>query len=635
MCVREIIVDNFAGGGGASTGIELATGRSVDIAINHDPAAIAMHLANHPETDHYCESVWDIDPREATQGRPVGLAWFSPDCKHFSKAKGGKPVEKKIRGLAWIVLKWAGKVRPRVIILENVEEFKTWGPLRKGRPVKSKKGQTYEQWKSQLESLGYVAESRELRACDYGAPTIRKRLFVVARRDGRAIVWPEPTHGDPESEEVKSGKLKPWRTAAEIIDWSIPCPSIFDRKKPLAENTMRRIARGIQRFILDNPNPFIAPYIIKVNHHGEEFRGQQIGEPLQTVTAKNGWGVVTPYITRIGQTGFGGDRLQYEADNPLTKVTTKAEHLLVTPVLGVNNYGHPGSSPNEPLRTITTGGHHMLIAPHITKFRGGATGHQMTDPLHTITSGAGAERPAGAAHALGMVTAFLTQYHSYDDSARGQTMDRPLLTQDTSNRYGLVAAHVVRHFGESIGNDADAPIGTITAGGGGKSGLVTSHLVKLRGTCQDGQPITEPMPTITAGGLHVGEVRAFLLKYYGSADNGQQLGESLHTVTTKDRFGLVTVEGVAYQIVDIGMRMLEPHELFAAQGFPPNYIIDVDADGRKYSKSAQVARCGNAVPPPFAEALVRANLPELCTGSGNALTLERYKPAAGQLVFSL
>ncbi|WP_218832045.1 DNA cytosine methyltransferase [Paenibacillus campinasensis] len=605
--MREIIVDNFAGGGGASTGIELATGRSVDIAINHDPAAIAMHRANHPETEHYCESVWDVDPREATQGRPVGLAWFSPDCKHFSKAKGGQPVEKKIRGLAWIILKWAGRVRPRVIILENVEEFKTWGPVRKGRPVKSKKGQTYGQWKSQLESLGYKVESRELRACDYGAPTIRKRLFVVARLDGRPIVWPEPTHGAPDSPEVLAGKRKPWRTAAEIIDWSIPCPSIFERKKPLAENTMRRIARGIQRFVIDNPMPFI----VRVNHSGSNHHyTDSIDEPFKTVTSKNGWGIVTPYIARIGQTGFGGDRLQYELDDPLTTVTTKAEHLLVSPTLIEIGYGEgPGQAPRAPglqkplgtvvsggrkhamvaaflakhyggnytgpgkgldeqLSTVTTVDHNALVTAHITKFRGGATGHKVDEPLHTITSGAGAARPAGAAHALG---------------------------------------------------------------------LVTSHLVKLRGTCQDGQPVTEPLPTITAGGLHVGEVRAFLLKYYGSADNGQQLGEPLHTVTTKDRFGLVTIHGVDYQIVDIGMRMLEPHELFAAQGFPANYIIDVDADGKKYSKSAQVARCGNAVPPPFAEALVRANLPELCTGSGNALTFERYKEAAGsgQMEFSL
>ncbi|MPY20274.1 DNA cytosine methyltransferase [Paenibacillus glucanolyticus] len=600
--MQEIIVDNFAGGGGASTGIELATGRSVDIAINHDPAAIAMHRANHPETEHYCESVWDVDPRAATAGRPVGLAWFSPDCKHFSKAKGGKPVEKKIRGLAWIVLKWAGKVRPRVIILENVEEFKTWGPVRNGRPVKSKKGQTYELWKAQLESLGYKVESRELRACDYGAPTIRKRFFLVARRDGRPIVWPEPTHGAPDSPEVISGKLKPWRTAAEIIDWSIPCPSIFERKKPLAENTERRIARGLQRFILENPNPFIAPFVIKVNHHGTDFRGQPIDEPLQTVTAKNGWGIVTPYIARIGQTGFGEDRLQYKAEDPLTTVTTKAEHLLVSPTLIEIGYGEgPGQAPRVP-------GLHK--------------------PLGTVVSG-------GRKHAL--VAAFLAKHYGGNYTGPGTGLDEPLSTVTTVDHNALVTAHVVRHFGESVGSPADAPLGTVTAGGGGKSGLVTSHLVKLRGTCQDGQPLTEPMPTITAGGLHVCEVRAFLLKYYGSADNGQHLEEPLHTVTTKDRFGLVTIHGVDYQIIDIGMRMLEPHELFAAQGFPINYIIAVDADGKKYSKSAQVARCGNAVPPPFAESLVRANLPELCTGAGKALTLERYKEAvgSGQMEFSL
>lgn len=598
--MQEIIVDNFAGGGGASTGIELATGRSVDVAINHDPAAIAMHRANHPETEHYCESVWDVDPRDAAAGRPVGLAWLSPDCKHFSKAKGGKPVEKAIRGLAWVAVRWAATVRPRVIMLENVEEFKTWGPLlSNGYPDPKQKGRTFNSFVNALKRQGYEVETRELRACDYGAPTIRKRLFLVARRDGRPIIWPEPTHGAPDSPEVLRGERKPWRTAAEIIDWSIPCKSIFGRKKELAENTLRRIARGIDRFVVNNPRPFV----IKVNHAGEQFRGQEIDEPMQTVTAKNGWGIVVP---------------------------------------------------------------------HITKFRGGAVGHSVDEPLHTVTSGAGSARPAGAAHAMGVVSAFLTQYHTETqaDAPRGQTLDRPILTLDASNRYGVVAAflakhyggnytgpgadleeplptvtatdhnaivtaHVARHFGESVGSPTDAPLGTVTAGGGGKSALVTSHLLKLRGTCADGQPVTDPMPTITAGGTHVGEVRAFLLKYYGSADNGQTLDGPLHTVTTKDRFGLVTIEGVDYQIVDIGMRMLEPHELFAAQGFPETYTIDVDADGRKYSKSAQVARCGNAVPPPFAEALVRANLPELCTGAGNALALERYKPAAGQVAWSL
>lgn len=531
--MNEIIVDNFAGGGGASTGIEIATGRSVDIAINHDPAAIAMHEANHPESRHYCESVWDVDPREVAGGRPVGLVWLSPDCKHFSKAKGGKPVEKGIRGLAWVAVRWAATVRPRVIILENVEEFTTWGPLTaEGYPDKRQKGRTFRSFVNALRRQGYHVEWRELRACDYGAPTIRKRLFMVARCDGRAIIWPEPTHGDPASEAVRSGKLQPWRTAAEIIDWSIPCPSIFERARPLADNTLRRIARGIQRFVIDNQRPF---------------------------------------IVRIGQTRFGGDRLQYELDKPLTTITTKAEH--------------------------------MLISPHITKFRGGATGHPITDPLHTITSGAGAERPAGAAHALGMVTAFLAQYHSETahHEARGQRMDRPILTLDTSNRYGLV----------------------------------TSHLVKLRGTCPDGQPVTEPMPTITAGGLHVGEVRAFLTQYNGSSI-GQDLRHPLNTISTHDRFGLVTIRGVDYQIVDIGMRMLEPHELFAAQGFPANYIIDRYGDGKPVPKSAQVARCGNSVSPPIAAALVRSNLPEMCVGSGKALAYERYaEQPAGQLAFSM
>ncbi|WP_339234652.1 DNA cytosine methyltransferase [Paenibacillus sp. FSL R5-0517] len=591
--MKEIIVDNFAGGGGASTGIELATGRSVDIAINHDPAAIAMHEVNHPDTEHYCESVWEVNPVEAVKGRPVGLAWFSPDCKHFSKAKGGKPVAKEIRGLAWVAVRWAATVKPRVIMLENVEEFTTWGPLTAdGYPDKDQKGRTFRTFVNALRRQGYKVEWKELRACDYGAPTIRKRLFMVARRDGKPIVWPEPTHGAPDSAEVKSGKRLPWRTAAEIIDWTIPCPSIFERKKPLAENTMRRIARGMQKFVIDNPEPFV----MRVNFSGSNHHYcDSIQEPLKTITAKNGWGLVTPYIARIGQTGYAGDRLQYKATDPLTTITTKAEHLLVTPVLGVNTTGHPGSAPDEPLRTVTTGNQHMLISPALIQMGyGDPEGRRVLDlnkPLGTVTAG--------------------------------------------GNKFAIASAFIARHFGESVGSSVDEPIGTVTAGGGGKSALVTSHLVKMRGT-NTGQPVTDPLQTITAGGLHFGEVRAFLMKYYGSADNGQTLDKPLHTITTKDRFGLVTIQGVDYQIIDIGMRMLEPHELFAAQGFPSNYTIAVDANGQKYSKSAQVARCGNAVPPPFAQALVRANLPEICTGSGNNLTLERYsEQEAGQMAFSI
>jgi len=502
VAVAEIIVDNFAGGGGASTGIEMATGRPVDIAINHDPVAIVMHRANHPQTKHYCESVWDIDPRQATSGRPVALCWLSPDCKHFSKAKGGKPVEKHIRGLAWVAVRWAATVRPRVIILENVEEFKTWGPLLKnGKPDPKQKGRTFNCFVNALRRQGYKVEWRELRACDYGAPTIRKRLFLIARCDGQPIVWPEPTHGDPESAAVKSGKLKPWRTAAEIIDWSLPCPSIFERKRPLAENTMKRIARGIQKFVIENPKPFI----VKVNHHGEQFRVQQIDEPMQTITSKNGWEIMSPIIVRQF-----GKSVGHEMDEPLGTVTIKDKSQLVAAFLAKHyggNYTDPGSGMNEPVSTVTTVDHNALV---------------------------------------------------------------------------------------------------------------TSHLIKLRGT-NIGSLVTEPVHTITAGGLHIGEVRAFLLKYYGT-NIGQDCDEPLQTITTKHRFGLVTVYGQEYQIVDIGMRMLEPHELFAAQGFPSTYIIDQDLEGNRFTKATQVALCGNAVPPELAKNLVKANLPELC---GDAVKEER------------
>lgn len=446
--LQELIIDNFAGGGGASTGIELAIGRSVDIAINHDPAAIAMHQANHPDTIHYCESVWDVDPREATSGRPVGLCWLSPDCKHFSKAKGGKPREKGIRGLAWVALRWAATVQPRVIMLENVEEFQDWGPLDKdGNPIKQQKGRTFRSFVNALNYQGYKVEWRERKACDDGAPTIRTRLFLVARRDNLPISWPKPTHGDPRSLPVKAGKLKAWRTASEIIDWSIPVKSIFERSKPLAPNTMRRIARGIKKFIVNNENPFVAPIDIT----------------------------------------------------------------------GINDNSQ-------------------------------------------------------------MVTAFLAQYHTEttESDARGQTLDKPLLTLDTSNRYALV----------------------------------TSHLVKLKGT-NIGQEMNAPIQTITAGGNHFGEVRAFLISYYGTSI-GSELTDPLHTVTTHDRFGLVIIHGTPYQIVDIGMRMLEPHELYAGQGFPSSYIIKRYPNGKPVSKKVQVGRCGNSVSPPMAAALVRSNLPELC-----------------------
>ncbi|PXW40596.1 DNA (cytosine-5)-methyltransferase 1 [Erwinia sp. AG740] len=640
--MREIIVDNFAGGGGASTGIELAIGRSVDIAINHDPNAIAMHTTNHPDTLHYCESVFDVDPIAATAGRPVGLAWFSPDCTHHSKARGGKPVKREIRGLAWIVLRWALAVRPRVMMLENVEEFKTWGPLLTNddgtqQPDLSRSGETFEafcgmlsggvpadhpalaeaceflgieqssaQGQQLVHGLGYNVDYRELRACDYGAPTIRKRFFMVMRCDGKPVSWPEATHGDPKSPAVQAGKLKPWRTAAECIDWSIPCPSIFERSRPLAENTLKRIARGIQRFVLDNPTPFI----VKCNHTTSKgvydcFRGQSLDEPLQTITKTHGFAVVqpllvgaggpvyqgkprsveqpmstilkeshtalvTPFIARIGQTGFGGNRMAYAAQDPLTTVTSKAEHLLVAPV--------------------------------IARQFGASVGHGADEPNGTITSGGGGKSQ--------LVSAFLAKHFGGNYTGAGVAMDEPTHTVTTTDHHAVVAAHLLVNNTGHPGGSVDAPAHTITTGN--HHALVTSNLIKMRGT-NTGQPTNTPLQTVTAGGNHFGEVRAFLLKYYGNDKEGVDINDPMHTVVSRDRFGLVTVEGIDYQIVDIGMRMLQPHELYAAQGFPAWYIIDQDYRGVKYAKDKQVARCGNAVPPPFSEALVRANLPEMCT----------------------
>lgn len=486
---HELTVDLFAGGGGASTGIELATGRHVDIAVNHDPEAVSLHQANHPQTRHFVSDVFEVDPRTVCGDQPVGLLWASPDCKHFSKAKGGKPVSKKIRGLAWVVIKWAKLVRPRVICLENVEEFQTWGPLADdGRPCPERKGTTFRRWKAQLENLGYQVEHRELRACDYGAPTIRKRLFLVARCDGQPIVWPEPTHGP--------GR-KPWRTAAECIDWSIPCPSIFERDRPLAEATMRRIAHGIKRYVLE---------------------------------------AAQPYIVRIGQQGGNGTYTS-SVQAPVTTITTKAEHLLAVPTLVQTGYGErPGQAPRVP------------------------------------------------------------------------GLDKPLGTCVDGQKHGLVAAFLAKHFGGEpqpgkTATDLRGPAPTVLAQGGPQA-LVTSHLM-TNTTGHAGGRSDRPLHTITTGGHHA-EVRALLLKYYGT-DQDPDLLEPLHTVTTKDRFGLVTVRGEDYLIADIGMRMLQPRELYRAQGFPDSYVIDRGADGRALSKAAQVRMCGNSVCPPLAQAIVRAN----------------------------
>jgi len=460
---RELVVDNFAGGGGASTGIEAALGRSVDIAINHDAEAIAMHMANHPATEHYCEDVFSVDPLKVTNGEPVGLAWFSPDCKHFSKAKGGKPRSQKIRGLADVVVEWAeklGRRKPRVAMLENVEEFQTWGPLLgDGRPDPARKGETFREWVTKLRALGYVVEWRELKAADYGTPTSRKRLFVIARCDGLPIVWPEPTHG--------KGRL-PYRTAAECIDWSIPCPSIFERERPLAEATMRRIARGVRRYVIEATEPFVVTMRGTEDAHIDQSV-RSIHDPLRTVSA------------------------------------AEMHHALAVPTLIQTSYGErKGQAPRVP----------------------------------------GLEKPVGTIMAQGQ-------------------------------KHALVAAFLARHYG---------------------------------GHENDGSDLRIPFHTVTAKDHH-SLVHAFLIKYYG-ADQAPEMLEPLHTVTTKHRFGLVTVLNEQYYIADIGMRMLAPHELFRAQGFRPDYIINPLVNGKPLTKTAQIRMCGNSVCPPLAEALVRANYVE-------------------------
>lgn len=589
----ELIVDNFAGGGGASVGMELASGRTVDIAINHDPDAILMHKTNHPYTRHYQASVWDIDPVKVCHGQHVGLAWFSPDCKHFSKAKGGKPVDKKIRGLAWIVLRWAARVRPRVIFLENVEEFQTWGPVRRGHPVKSKAGQTFRKWKTQLAALGYDIEHRELRACDYGAPTIRNRFFLIARRDGRPIVWPVPTHGEPNSQAVKAGKLKPWRAVAEVIDWSLPCPSIFDSKaaikkryglraqRPLADNTLKRVACGVDKFVIKSAHPFI----ISTNHtstktHYDCFRGQDTTEPMQTITAHHGNGLVTPVMTAIGQTGFSADR-SYAPTEPMRTVVSKNEQCVVAPTLiqyhaeQAENEAR-GQPMDRPLLTVDASPRYGMAAPVLAKYYGQGIGQRVNSPAHTVT--------AKDREALAM--AHIQKYFNGGYTGCGSAMDQPLGTVTAADHNALAVTHVVKFKGTDLGQQPQTPLHTVTASWG-EFGTVYTYIRKIEPGCN-----MRRWPL----------VRDLLNRYCG-----------YHMAA--DEMLLICIDGVEYFISDIGLRMLTPRELYDASGFPADYVIDRDYRGRKYTKAKQIARCGNAVPPPFAYALTLANVPELCVHS--------------------
>lgn len=578
----EIIVDNFAGGGGASTGIELATGRPVTIAINHDPDAILMHKTNHPYTEHIQASVWDVDPRQVCAGRKVGLAWFSPDCKHFSKAKGAALVDRNIRGLAWIVLRWAGLVRPRVIILENVEEFVTWGPVRKGKPVRKKAGKTFHQWKQQLMDLGYAVDHQEIVAADYGAPTTRKRFVLIARCDGKPIVWPERTHAPRDSAEVKSGKLLPWVSAAEIIDWDVPSYSIFASKKelkekygvnavrPLAENTMRRIIRGVDKFTIRNGKPFV----VECNHGGDGHT-RNIQAPLNTFTRKYTGGICEP---------------------------------IMAPFTFSNTGGSVGADAGNPVHTIRTSGGQILATVNLMSIGQTGGGDRIRDIKNPSPTSISKQEAC-------LVSANLIQYHTEQtESARVNGMKMPMPTVDASNRYALTTAQLVEYFSTGRPIDVSGPLHTVTSHD--REALVCAHVVEFKG--QDiGQTIEKPLRTITASAGEFAACHAVLAKAGGQdlahwTKIRSMLNEHCGYSMSDDEVLLLQISGVYYFIADILLRMLTPRELYRAMGFPPDYIIDRDYTGKEYGKTKQVARCGNAVCPPMATALVRANLPEMC-----------------------
>lgn len=682
----EIVVDFFCGGGGAGTGLEMGLGRPVTVAKNHSPAAISMHTANHPAARHFTTDVFEGDPDEECQGRAVGWFHMSPDCTHHSQAAGGQPRKREIRNLSWIGLKWAGKKKPRVISLENVKQILQWGPLiakrekATGRVMKldgtvaavgervpvqqqflvpdpKRRGITWRRFVQLLEGMGYQVEWRIIKACDFGAPTSRERLFMIARCDGQPIVWPEPTH----AKNPAKGQQK-WRTAADCIDWSVPSKSIFGRKKDLAAATLRRVAKGMKKFVLDNPQPFIVPI---ANWSGE--LAQSADEPLRTVTSWPRGGsfamasptlVQTGYGERAGQqprvpgldkplgtivaagakhalssavilpaTHQGADRVN-DPSEPLPTVTAanRGELMMASPVMvgagGPVYAGHPVTA-DHPMGTLMTRSHRALASAHLVKFRFNSEGAAITDPMPTITSGGNYQRPAGAAHAMGICTAFIEQANGGFNTTPAKGADEPMTTvTNTGSQQRLVTAHLATLRNGSTGQQADDPLSTVTAGE--HHALVGANLLHLRGNC-DARAVDEPLHTVSAGGTHHGlveyklspeheagalRVAAFLISYYGT-ENISAADAPAPTVTTKDRLGLVTVfvKGTPYVIVDICLRMLQPHELYRAQGFPSSYIIDKGADGKPFTKTEQVHMCGNSVSPPPMAALARANDP--------------------------
>lgn len=667
---RHLIIDSFAGGGGASTGIENALGRSPDYAINHNAAALALHAANHPETIHLDSNIWDVNPRELVDGCPVGLLWASPDCKHFSKAKGGAPRDRNIRDLAWVVVRWAEETKPDVILMENVEEFVTWGPVGEdGKPIREFSGMTFELWVKRLRKAGYKVQWRELRACDYGAPTIRKRWFLVARRDGLPIVWPKPTHGDPKSTSVRRGKLKPWRTAAECIDWSIPCPSIFDTTeaikekhglraiRPLADNTMARIARGMKRYVIDSDRPFI----VNLTHGG---RIEDTADPFKTITAarRGEKAVIAPSPTRFNSGATGSEMRApaptVTANSYIKKPGGAAPLGVIAPVLAtMRNSQKPWNGAHEPTHTITAGGAGLsLFTPHLLSMKGTARRDSATCAPHpTILAGGG--------HSA-LVAPLLT-YAQQGGNTRPMTGPHHTICASKKDQNQIIAPVLVQSgYGEAKGQaprslDIGKPLGTIVAGGI-KHATAAAYLAQ-HNTGVTGHDARDPLSSVTQTGSHQTPIAAFFAKYYGTGD-GAKHSDPCHTITVKDRFAhtqaelqappfephhterarqvaeflrahgawdggefvTLTIQGSDYVVIDIGLRMLTPRELFNAQGFPPDYVIEgvwkqngADWSWHPFSKNVQVSCCGNSVCPDLAEALAAANCSHLSTSTGN------------------
>lgn len=657
----EIVVDWFCGGGGAGTGLEMGLGRTVDVAKNHSPQAISMHTVNHPGAKHFTTDVFEGDPDTECGGKAVGWFHMSPDCTHHSQAAGGQPRKREIRNLSWIGLKWAGMKRPRVISLENVKQILQWGrliakrdkatgrvvtldqiphPSKKGAttnrvaapgeqvpvsnqflvPDPKQRGRTWRRFVALLEGMGYVAEWKVIKACDFGAPTSRERLFMIARCDGQPIVWPEATH----AKNPIKGQQK-WKTAADCIDFSDLGKSIFGRKKDLAPATLRRVAKGMKKFVIDSASPFIVPI---ANWSGEAV--QSAGEPLRTITSypKGGaFSVVSPIIAPA--THQGSDRINDPLD-PLPTVTcaNRGELTLISPLMigaGGPEYSGKPVSVDQPTGTVTTQNHRAIAAAHLVKFRFDDAGKALDEPLPTITSGGNYQRPAGAAHAMGISTVFMAQMNGGFNTTDAKSIEDPMTTvTNTGSQQQLVAANLVHLRGNCDARDVNDPLHTVSAGGQ-HHGLVSAFMERAFGGSIS-QVLEEPAPTITAGGggksslvsltlspeHEAGALRvaAFLISYYGT-ENISACDSPAPTITTRDRLAMVTVmvKGTPYVIVDICLRMLKPSELYKAQGFPADYIISHGADGKPFTKTQQVHMCGNSVSPPPMAALARANDP--------------------------